>query len=109
MEELNIQVFDLASGQVSVLPGSENLFSPRRSPDGRYIVALTPDYKTMLRFDVHARKWSKWVEVPEGMISFPAWSSDSRFVYYASIGDYRRVAVGQTRSEFVASLTNLGC
>jgi serine/threonine protein kinase len=106
-EAINIQVVDLATGQVSVLPGSENLFSPRWSPDGRYIAALTADFKTLLRFDIAAQKWTKWIETPESMISFPAWSSDSKYLYYEHVGEYRRVSVSSSRSEFVASFKNL--
>src|SRR5580693_5798524 len=36
----NIHMVDLKTSQVSDVPGSENLFSPRVSPDGRYVAAL---------------------------------------------------------------------
>jgi len=106
-EAINVQLYDVATGQISILPGSENLFSPRWSPDGRYIAALTADYKTMLRFDVAAQKWTKWLDEPTVLISYPAWSSDSRYVYYSNLSEYRRVAVGETRSELITSLNNL--
>ena len=106
-EAINIQLYDVATGQLSALPGSENLFSPRWSPDGRYIAALTADYKTMLLFDVAAQKWSKWLEEPTIMIAFPAWSSDSKYVYYSNLSEYLRVAVGESRSELITSLNNL--
>ena len=79
-EAINIQLFDLATGQLSVLPGSDNLFSPRWSPDGRYIAALTSDYKTLLRFDLASRTWSKRVETADGQVSYPAWSMDSKYI-----------------------------
>ena len=106
-EAINIQLFDLRTGQVSALPGSDRLFSPRWSPDGRYIAAMTADFRALRLFDVQLQTWSKWVEAPDGMISFPAWSKDSKYVYYENLFDYRRVAVGENRSELVASLRNL--
>ena len=36
-----LRIFNLKSGRTSVVPGSEGLTSPRFSPDGRYISALT--------------------------------------------------------------------
>ncbi len=39
-EPLAIYIVDLATHQVSTIPGSENLFSPRWSPDGQYLAAL---------------------------------------------------------------------
>ena len=106
-EPINIQLFDLATGHLSALPESDNLFSPRWSPDGRYIAALTKEYKTLLRFDVLSGEWSKWVEAPESIISFPAWSDDSKYIYYENVGEYRRIGLDQTQSEFVASLKNI--
>ena len=38
-----LRVLDLKTHQVSTLPGSRGLFSPRWSPDGRYIVAMPAD------------------------------------------------------------------
>jgi len=35
-----INVVDLASKQVSILPNSQHLFHPSWSPDGHYIVAI---------------------------------------------------------------------
>ena len=106
-EAINIQLFDLATGQLSVLPGSDNLFSPRWSPDGRYIAALTSDYKTLLRFDLASRTWSKWVETADGQVSYPAWSMDSKYIYYDNVDEYRRIGLRQRESEFVTTLKNL--
>ena len=43
-----IHVFDLRSHRVSDLPESKGLFSPRWSPDGRFIVAMTATYAARL-------------------------------------------------------------
>jgi len=37
---VNIQILDLRSNQVSTLPDSDGVYSPRWSPDGRYIAAM---------------------------------------------------------------------
>ena len=39
----DIQLVDLKTRQTSVLPGSQGLFSPRWSPDGRYLSAVIPE------------------------------------------------------------------
>ena len=40
---LSILSYDLKKHEVTTVPGSEGLFSPRLSPDGRYIAALSGD------------------------------------------------------------------
>ena len=72
---------DLATHQVSTIPGSENLFSPRWSPDGQYLAALTADSTKLLLFNFKTQKWSDWVNEP-GAIGFPNWSRDGSYLYY---------------------------
>lgn len=106
-EPINIEVFDIPSGKLSTLPDSDNLFSPRWSPNGKYIAALTADFKSLMLFDVAAARWSKWLEEPEGTITFPAWSQDSRYVYYLDGTNYSRIAVGESHSELITSVKDL--
>lgn len=76
---LAIHVVDVRTGKVSLLPGSQGLFSPRWSPDGRYIVAAPRNAAGLMLFDVKTRKWSKLTDMGAG---FPCWSHDSRYVYF---------------------------
>jgi serine/threonine protein kinase/Tol biopolymer transport system component len=46
-----INVLDLATHQLSVLPGSQGTFSPRWSPDGRFLAALSSDSQKLVLFD----------------------------------------------------------
>src|SRR6266849_433456 len=84
-EKVAIQVLDLNSKQVSVFPGSENLYSPRLSPDGKHLAALSSDNKKLLVFDFQTQKWTDWLSETGGAISFPTWSADGQYVYYNSI------------------------
>jgi Tol biopolymer transport system component len=43
-----LQILDLRTHKQTQLPGSEGLFSPRRSPDGRYIAAISLDQRRLL-------------------------------------------------------------
>ncbi|MGB6401252.1 MAG: hypothetical protein WBF26_00270, partial [Candidatus Sulfotelmatobacter sp.] len=100
----------LATHQVSTIPGSENLFSPRWSPDGQYLAALNLDSSKLLLFDFKTQKWSDWMTEP-GTVGFLNWSPDGGYVYYDSIftdhPTFRRVKVGQTHSEFLVDLNGL--
>jgi eukaryotic-like serine/threonine-protein kinase len=108
--EFGIRVFDLKTRQVSQMPGTAGLFSPHRSPDGRYMVALTVDSSTLMLYDFHTQKWTKWV-TETGNVGYPTWSKDSIYVYFDSVlavhPTARRVKLGASQSEELYSLAGL--
>ena len=108
-EKVALQVLDLSSRQASIFPGSENLYGPRLSPDGKHLAAVTSDNKKLLIFDFQTQKWTDWVSEP-GVITMAIWARDGRSIYYVNISGtpgYRRVKVGQTRSELIIDLKDL--
>jgi serine/threonine protein kinase/Tol biopolymer transport system component len=99
-----IQILDLNTHQVSILPGSDGMFSPRWSPDGRYILALPGDESGVKLFDLKTRKWTT---LHKGPSSYPSWSRDGRFVYFLHLSTdstVERVAVPSGKVEGVARL-----
>lgn len=76
-----IRVVDLKTTKVETLPGSEQLLSPVRSPDGRFMVANTVDRQKLMLFDYATQKWSELVNMSSG---YTQWSGDSEFVYFDS-------------------------
>jgi Tol biopolymer transport system component len=74
----NIHVVDLKTSHVSDVPGSENLFSPRCSPDGRFIAALSADSTKLLLYDFERQKWSQLAVAKFG---FENWSHDGKYLY----------------------------
>ena len=73
-----IHIFDVATHQVTDLPDSQGFYSPRWSPDARYVSAFSADSKRLLLFDSQTRKWS---ELAHGSLSWLNWSHDGRYVY----------------------------
>ncbi len=108
--ELSIYVLDLKTHQVSTIAGSKGLFSPRWSPEGQRLAALSQDSKRILLFDFKTQKWSDWIN-EAGAIGFPNWSSEGRYLYYdagfTGRPTFRRVKVGETRSELLLDLKDL--
>ncbi len=74
-----LHVLDLASRQVTKLPNSEGVYSPRWSPDGRYVVALDLEMRKLILFDLTP---GQRVELAafKGGLGFPNWSRDGASV-----------------------------
>jgi serine/threonine protein kinase/Tol biopolymer transport system component len=103
-----VRILDVDSRNVTTLPGSEGMFSSRWSPDGKYISASSFDQLSINLFDLATRKWTV---LHKGIIAFPAWSADSRFIYYLSYVDdpgVFRVRVADGQVERLFSLMNVG-
>jgi len=74
-----IRIFDLKTRQVSKLPDSDKLFSPRWSPDGRYLIGLPVDSLGLRLFDFQTQKWAV---LSSTAASYPVWSQDGKYVYF---------------------------
>jgi Tol biopolymer transport system component/DNA-binding winged helix-turn-helix (wHTH) protein len=103
-----IQIVDLKNKTPSTLPGSEGLFSPRWSPDGRYVIALPLDQRKLMLYDMTTRHWA---EIAGGRFNNPVWSKNGAYIYFQSLTDEGRpicrIAVPSARIERVADFTNL--
>ena len=79
-----IGMFDVKSRQITPVPGSEGIFGPRWSPDGKYIAALLRDNVTLVLYDTQAKTWKKLLRRREfnGQIGFITWSHDSTAIYF---------------------------
>ncbi len=99
-----IQTLDLKSNQVSTLPDSEGLYSPRWSPDGRFIAALRAGPETLWVFDLSRRRWSELGKIGAG---FPSWSHDSKYVYFDSLEGFYRFRIADRKLEQIASLKGI--
>jgi Tol biopolymer transport system component/DNA-binding winged helix-turn-helix (wHTH) protein len=77
---------DLKTRRVSSIPGTDGLFSPRLSPDGRYISALTFGqmnnsfgHTKLMLLDTNTNRWSTLAEGEE--LGYNEWSHDGKYVY----------------------------
>lgn len=101
-----LQIYNLQTQSLSVVPGSEGLRVPHWSPDGRYISATSAyaPFRLVL-FDFKTQKWTEQARLDAG---FQSWSRDSRYIYFLS-GDSSyeglfRVAVSHNKLEKILSL-----
>jgi Tol biopolymer transport system component/DNA-binding winged helix-turn-helix (wHTH) protein len=74
-----IYSLDLNTRAISQVPDSHELFSPRVSPDGRYICALKKGQAELMLFDTETNHWSSLGE--GGARGYNEWSHDGKYVY----------------------------
>jgi Tol biopolymer transport system component/predicted Ser/Thr protein kinase len=98
-----VYVVDLKTHKPVKLPGSEGLFGPHLSPDGRYVVANRADNQAIRIFDVRTQTWAELAQ----FAVYHNWSRDGRYVYFERPGreaSLWRVRVSDHRLEEVVSL-----
>ncbi len=83
MENHPIRIVDLRSHAVTALPDSSRYFSPRWSPDGRWLVALDDETFALELYNFTTRKWEQLTNL---VAVYPNWTSDSRCVLFNSPG-----------------------
>ena len=102
-----IELLDLATRKVSAVPGSEGLFSPRWSPDGRWIAALTLGEQKLMLFDTRDGKWRA---IPGVRASDPVWNPDSSALLvhdaFANPQNIRRIGIPEGSGTTVATFAD---
>ena len=103
-----IELLDMKTRQISRLPGSEGIFGPRWSPDGRHIVAMNSyKFDKLMLYDVKNQKWSQ-LNSSARTFGYLAWSHDSSSIYFDTIlsGDsgYFKLRISDSKLEKVVDL-----
>ncbi|MGC1421035.1 MAG: winged helix-turn-helix domain-containing protein [Terracidiphilus sp.] len=108
VERMELLRVDLRTRKVTPVPGSEGLYSPRWSPDGRYLAALPIDSRSIHLFDFQKQVWTTWFTADEGHVGWNLWSPDSRDLYFATVKadhiEYWRIGVGNQTPMKIADL-----
>jgi WD40 repeat protein len=104
----SIQRVDLKTHAISTVSGSKGLFSPRLSPDGRYIAALPADTSKLMLYDFRTGRWRTIGR--SGTYQFNIWSRDAKKVYLLHKDESTEIVrfdVAGQRFEPVASLKDV--
>jgi len=100
-----VYVLDLKTRNASKLPGSDGLFSPRWSPNGRYLAAIPLDSLKLMLFELTTQKWTELAKI---FVAYPTWSRDGRYLYFNGILDnqegYFRLQISDRKLERILSL-----
>ena len=102
-----VRLLDLDTKESKTIPGSQGMYSPRWSPDGRHIVAESEDQTRMFLYDFEHARW-KQLPLPtlpkSRFIGCPSWSHDSLYVFFlSSEGNIYRLAIFGGQAELAAN------
>ena len=109
-QETSVQLLDINTRQVRILPGSAGICCSRWSPDGHHIVALSGDGLKLMLFDVASQKWREWA-TNVGTFGYMMWSPDSRSVGFDNFltddAGYMRISVADGKLERITSFKKI--
>jgi len=81
-QDVSLYRVDIRNGRPEKIPGTENLFAPTCSFDGRYLAAQsTSGDNHLILVDLQTNKRSV---ISPTKVDYPAWSADSQFIYVNS-------------------------
>jgi len=102
-----VYITDLKTRAVSTVPGSEGLWAPRWSPDGRRIVAQNTSLTALMIYEFKTQKWSELIRVSGKYLGYPQWSADSKLVYFTDGGELLSIRIEDRKIEKLASLAGI--
>jgi serine/threonine protein kinase/Tol biopolymer transport system component len=102
-----VRLLDLRTRTVTVVPGSEGLWSPRWAPVGNRLAAMSNDGNELFVYDFATHAWSK---LAEASIGYPTWSHNGDSIFFlnhlAGGDQVFRVSVATRKLEEVTDLKN---
>ncbi len=102
-----IRLLDVRTRSVTVVPGSQGLWSPRWSPAGDRLAAMSNDGNELFVYSFSTRTWTK---VAKASIGYPTWSHNGDSIFFlnhlAGGDQVFRVSVTSHKLEEVADLKN---
>jgi Tol biopolymer transport system component len=98
---------DLKTRAVSDIEGSEGMWSPRCSSDGRFIIGLSAPGWRIIQYDF---KTKRQIELSNLHATYPVLSPDDQYVYFATAGEdlgWWRLRIRDRKLEKLKSPKNL--
>jgi serine/threonine protein kinase/Tol biopolymer transport system component len=110
-QDTYIEMYDTATRKITRLPGSEEIFAPRWSLDGRYIVGISSDSNKLMLFDVRAQQWRQLPITNMGVMGYLSWSADSAYLYFDTLitqsPGFYRLHIADSKLEKIFDFKNI--
>jgi Tol biopolymer transport system component/DNA-binding winged helix-turn-helix (wHTH) protein len=105
--KIPLHVLNLRTREVTAVPNSAGLFSPRWSPDGRYLLAEPLGKAELVLYDLNQHSWQPLSET-KSAANYPAWTKDGRCVYFNASNLEYRVCLADRKVEQIADMAQSG-
>ncbi len=104
-----IQILNLTSHALTTLPGSSRYYTPRWSPDGRWLVAIDNDSDGLGLFNFANHNWEPLTTLSARS---PNWAPDSQCVYFSNYLNAKlpvyRVCLSDRKPQLLVNLAQGG-
>ena len=77
--------FDMRSKQAEKIPGTEGLFAPNPSPDGRNLLVFSNSGESWLTLALFDLQTGQRTTLSRRKAIYPVWSFDSRYIYFNTL------------------------
>ncbi len=105
--ETQLHQLDLKTGNVSIVPGTVGMFSPRWSPDGRFVAGLVGPESKLTLYTFATRKQT---EIFSTHSVWPSWSRDGKSLFFQATDPepaWWRFNLSDRKTERVTTLKNI--
>jgi len=106
-----LRILNPKTHEVTGVPNSVGLFSPRWSPDGRYLLALSRDDSRIMLYDFNLRRWQQ-LNSEKVDAGYQSWTPDGKCVYFNSFDEKGspeyRICLADRKIQHVADMSAAG-
>jgi Tol biopolymer transport system component len=82
VRDSSLYVIDWMTKSLATVPGSEGMFTPSWSPDGKHIAALDGESYNLM---IQSSEDGQWRRVTADKAGYPVWSADSKRLYFLQV------------------------
>ena len=80
---MHLHLFDTKSLAVTEISGSDGLWTPRWSPNDRFVSALSTDNRRLKIYDFQSKRWRDLASFPK--IEYTQWTADSQYIHFRAL------------------------
>jgi Tol biopolymer transport system component/DNA-binding winged helix-turn-helix (wHTH) protein len=109
--KIPLHIINVKTREITEVPDSAGISSPRWSPDGRYLLASPLGRGGLMLYDLKLRTWEQLTQ-SKFDAGYPSWTPDGKCVYFNSPGEKGspeyRICLSDRKIQHVADMAQAG-